>query len=622
MTGRSFHKSVEEMLARTELLGIPTTFSLYQTQQPQCTYGQQGVCCQLCSHGPCRITNKADRGICGINADGIAARNMLRLASHGASAYSYQMEQAIDTLRAVGLGQSPFKLKDPLKLKIVCSGLDLDVNCSSEQMAINLADFMMRELSKSANEPLIWVEKFFPLSRQKLWHQLDIFPGGVHSEIRNAMTRAMTSIDTDPRDLLMQSMRLSIANTFAMEAATTLQDIVLGSPCLTRTKADFGVLTAETVNIVAHGHIPWMANAVLNVIRSGEFDELAKAVGAQGIKLYGSMDTGQELLQRLGKDTSGFGGQLGNWLTQELWMATGAVDLVMADYNCTIPTLQTAAEKFHTQVVPVSKVVRLTGSATPVDYLPAEAGEQARSLVKQAIEAYQQRKQNVQIPQYSAEVVAGFGAETVLGLYNYDLTAFIDKIRSGLIKGVAAVVGCTNNKNGHDTVTVELTKELIKRNILVLSGGCSSSAMQAAGLMSMDALNLAGNTLAEECQSLNVPPVWNFGACTDIGRMSMVVTVLAGMLDVDTPQLPVVVSAPEYLEQKAVADGLFALAFGLFINLGPLPPVTGAPEVSRILQEDMITITGGQLNLAQDVQSIADAMEASILEKRKALGWN
>ncbi|MDT3699024.1 MAG: anaerobic carbon-monoxide dehydrogenase catalytic subunit [Thermincola sp.] len=621
MGKRSYHQSVEEMLTRTEELGIPTTYSLYEAQQPQCKFGQDGVCCQLCSHGPCRITGKADRGICGITADGIVARNMLRLASHGVSAYSFQMEQAINTLRSAGLGQTSFKIKDQLKLKIVCSGMGLDTDCTTEQQAINLADFMTRELSKSENEPLIWVEKFFPMPRQQLWHKLNIFPGGVHSEIRNAMTRAMTSIDTDPRDLIMQSLRLSIANAFCMEAATTIQDIVLGSPTLTRTKADFGVLTSETVNIVAHGHIPWMANAVLNVLRTGEFDQEAKAAGAQGIKLYGSMDTGQELLQRLGDDTSYFGGQLGNWLTQELWMATGAADLVMVDYNCTIPTLQLVAEQFHTQIVPVSKVVRLTGSAAPVDYVPAEAQEQARTLIKQAIDAYKNRKQTIQIPQYTADVVSGFGAETVLGLYGYDLTVFIDKIRNGQIKGVAAVVGCTNNKNGHDTITVELTKELIKRNILVLSGGCSSSAMQAAGLMSMDALDQAGASLAEECRSIGVPPVWNFGACTDIGRMSMVVTVLAGMLDVDTPKLPVAVSAPEYLEQKAVADGFFALAFGLWINLGPLPPITGGAEVSKVLQEEMVSITGGQLDLTQGVMEVADAMEAAILAKREAMGW-
>ena len=35
-------------------------------------------------------------------------------------------------------------------------------------------------------------------------------------------------------------------------------------------------------------------------------------------------------------------------------------------------------------------------------------------------------------------------------------------------------------------------------------------------------------------------------------------------LDMDTSELQVVVTSPEYLEQKATIDGIFSLAYGLY----------------------------------------------------------
>ena len=294
-TCTSSHASIQEMHSRAQELGINTTFDRYEDQQPQCKFGTEGVCCQLCSHGPCRITPKSPRAICGASADTIVARNLLRLECHGLSAYCHQFEEAIDTLRATALGKTPYEIREEGKLKELAAALGIDTNKDTKALAINVADAMLHELRKETREPLKLVEAFAPKSRIAIWKDLGIIPGGPLSELRDAMTMTMSNINTNPVSLLLTTMRLSIATGYmGLIGTTIIQDILLGNPGIGKAEADLGTLDPDTVNIVAHGHVPYVAVAVLNVIAEDEeLNRLAKEAGATGIKLYGSMDTGQ-----------------------------------------------------------------------------------------------------------------------------------------------------------------------------------------------------------------------------------------------------------------------------------------------------------------------------------------
>lgn len=77
--------------------------------------------------------------------------------------------------------------------------------------------------------------------------------------------------------------------------------------------------------------------------------------------------------------------------------------------------------------------------------------------------------------------------------------------------------------------------------------------------MSPGAAELAGDSLKEVCKALGIPPVLNFGPCLAIGILEMVATELAENLSVDIPQLPLVLSAPQWLEEQALADAAFGL---------------------------------------------------------------
>lgn len=620
----SSHSSIKEMYGRAQELGIKTTFDRYEDQLPQCRFGMEGVCCQLCSHGPCRITPKAPRAICGATADTIAARNLVRLTCHGLSAYSHQLEEAIDTLKATAEGKTPYSIQEAGKLKEIAGLLGINTGRDADAIALDLANAVAYELRKGTKEPLKFVELLAPKTRLEEWGKLGIIPGGPLSELRDAMTKTMSNINTDPVSLLLTAMRLSIAAGYmGLIAAITLQDILLGNPQIGKSQADLGVLDPETVNIVAHGHVPYVGAAVLRAIEENkELNRLAREAGAKGIKLYGSMDTGQELLQRMNTAGKGFAGQLGNWLTQELMVATGAVDLVMMDLNCSIPGLKLAADKFHTKLISVSRVLRMDGVDTNLDYEPEKVKEQAVELIKMAIEAYKNRAtiNAVHIPEHKSEVIAGAGVESLLGVLGGSLDPLLDAIKSGQIKGIAAVVGCTNNRNGHDSASITLIKELLRKDILVITAGCVSSGAQIEGLQTLEASELAGLNLRSVSKLLKVPPVLNFGSCIDIGRIAIAVTAIANTLGVDPSQLPVAASAPEYLEQKAVIDGVFAIAFGLLTHLGPVPPVAGAENVTRILTTDIESLVGGKANVEQDMVKAAEQIEAHILAKRAKLG--
>jgi carbon-monoxide dehydrogenase catalytic subunit len=604
----------------TQEAGIETVFERYKSQQPQCTYGQQGVCCQLCSHGPCRITAKASKGICGATADTIVARNLLRLAIHGAAAYSHHLEQVCDTLIAAAEGKTMFGIADPGKLRQVAKAVGLDDNLPVDVLAKSLAEALLGELRKSSDEPLLLVEVFAPESRKKIWRDLGIIPGGIQSEIVEALTKSMTNITSDPVDLSLTALKLAIATGYmGLVGTITMQDILLGTPKITKSQTDLGILDAETVNIVAHGHIPLVGTAVLEILRDEEIQQKARDAGAKGIKLYGSMCTGQELLQRSNGTADGFSGQLGNWIAQEFMVATGAVDLVMMDMNCSIPGLKEVADKFHTKLVSVNKIMRMAGVEN-IDFTPEKASEQANTLIDMAIEAYKNRKQEkINIPADSVEAMGGFSLESITDALGGTLEPLVNAIASGSIKGIVAVVGCTNNKNGHDFTAIKLTQELIKRNILVVNSGCVSSGVQSAGLMLPEAARFAGDGLRGICESLGIPPALNFGSCVDIGRIGVVVTTIAQALNVDPSQLPVAVSAPEYLEQKAVADGLFGVAFGLLVHLGPVPPVTGSPFITELLTSGVEQLVGGKVAVELDPVKAADLLEKHINAKRAAL---
>jgi carbon-monoxide dehydrogenase catalytic subunit len=228
----------------------------------------------------------------------------------------------------------------------------------------------------------------------------------------------------------------------------------------------------------------------------------------------------------------------------------------------------------------------------------------------------------IDVPQHGFnDVVTGVSEKSLVNFLGGSVQPVIDLIVSGRIKGVVGVLGCSNlAEGGHDMMTVNLTRELIKRDILVLSAGCTTGGLANVGLCSPSAAAQAGPGLRAVCESLGIPPVLNFGPCLSIGRIEMVAKALAETMNVTMPELPVVISAPQWLEEQALADGAFGLAMGLTLHLAQMPPVAGSPIITKLLTEDLPSITGGRLFIESDPVKTADRMAAIIAGKLGALG--
>ena len=349
----------------------------------------------------------------------------------------------------------------------------------------------------------------------------------------------------------------------------------------------------------------------------------AKKAGAKGFKLVGCTCVGQDLQLRGAHYTEIFDGHAGNNFTSEAILATGGIDAVISEFNCTLPGIEPICDELQIKQICIDNIAKKANAELKefdFENRPAVTEE----IIDEVIEAYSARRGNVPM-----NLMEEHGYEnTLTGVSEVSLKKFlggswkplIDLIVSGDIKGVAGVVGCSNlTAGGHDVLTVDLVKELISRDIIVLTAGCSSGGIENCGLMTPEAAKYAGPKLRAVCESLGIPPVLNFGPCLAIGRLEIVATELAEALGVDLPQLPLVLSAAQWLEEQALADGCYGLALGLPLHLGLPPFVTGSPVAVQVLTEDMKTLTGGQVIINGDARESADILEKIVLEKRQGL---
>jgi len=394
--------------------------------------------------------------------------------------------------------------------------------------------------------------------------------------------------------------------------ATEVSDILFGVPAPKPTMVNAGVLKKDQVNIVVHGHNPVVSEMVSKACMSEEMLALAKAKGAAGINLAGVCCTGNELLMRRGIEMAG------NHLMTELILSTGAVDMMIVDYQCIMPSIGKVAACYHTKMISTSDKARFPGMEHH-EFHPDNAEEKAKVLVKAAIENFTSRKE-VFIPVKPREAVGGFSIETILGALGGTPAPLIDAIKAGKIRGAVGVVGCNNPKIKHDHGHVTLIRKLIENDILVVDTGCVSVASAKAGFKVPSAIEMAGPGLKEICGALGIPPVLHLGSCVDNVRILVLVSALADALGVDISDLPVAGSAPEWYSEKAVTIGVYCVASGITTHLGPMPPVTGSMNVVKLLTEGLNDVVGAVFGIEPDPEKAAVFLTRVIEKKRKALG--
>ena len=612
-----------KMLVKAQQDCVETCFDRYETQKTQCGFGKSGTCCRICHMGPCRITPKSPKGICGATADTIAARNFLREVSGGTSAHSDHGRHLVLKLKAVAKGEAPgYEIKDEKALRYTAKlyGIDCYDEKDKNALALELANLFLNEFSEQ--EGYLKTLELAPQKRQGIWNNLGVKPNGIDRMVVEAMHRTSVGVDHDYKNILKHAVRTALANGWGgSRIAAMVSDILFGTSMPVKSEANIGVLKKETVNILIHGHEPALSEILTVAVGDPEVKEYAKSAGADGITLAGICCTANEVLMRHGVPVAG------NFLQQELAIITGAVEMMVIDVQCCMPGLPDAAKNYHTEIISTADIAKMIGAhhVTLNEHDPLKS---AKDLVKRAIDNFKNRvEEKVNIPPEKEPLVAGFSIDAIKhmlgGKYRASFRPLNDAIIQNRILGVAGIVGCNNTKSKTDEYTTVLSKELIKRNVLLIQTGCSAIGSAKAGMLTPEtALEFAGDGLREVCEAVGIPPVLHFGSCVNNSKIleAAMEIIMEGGLGDDFSMVPAVGVAPEWMSEKAVAIGSYFVASGINVILGNPLYVSG--EVHEYLHNGMKEDFGASFICIEDPVEAAEKVVEILMQKREALGIN
>ena len=619
------------MLKVAERQDLSTIWDRFAAQTPQCGFGELGTCCRNCLQGPCRIDpfgEGATLGACGASADTIVARNLVRAIAAGTAAHSGHAKHLAHTLLKAATGRAPdYPIKDEVKLKAVAKRLGIVTEGKeTAEIARQVAEAALGDFSEKET-PVAWAATNVTQGRVETFLKYGVVPTGIDAAISEVMHRTHYGVDADPVNLLLGGIKCALADFAGCAMGTDLADILFGTPKPVVSRANLGVLKPDAVNIGLHGHSPILSDLIVQMAH--DLDGEARAAGAAaGVNLVGMCCTGNEVLMRHGIPAATHS------VSQELAIITGALDAMVVDYQCVMPSLATLAECFHTRLITTMPINKIPG-ATHIEFSEEKGRQAAAEIIRLGIEAFKRRDpKKVNIPSHQSDVLAGFSTEAIVGalsLLNRDdpLKPLIDNIVAGNILGVCLFAGCNNVRVTQDQNFLTMAKELARENVLLLATGCGAGAFARHGLMTSEATTAyAGDGLKAVLTALGqavglpgpLPLVLHMGSCVDNTRAVQVAVAVANKLGVDLDKLPVVASAPEATTEKAIAIGTWAVAAGLPTHVGVIPPVLGSSLVARVLTQDVKSLFGGYFMVETDPVTAARQLVEAIRERRAGLG--
>ncbi len=628
----------QEMIARAQQLGVETVFDRAVKMKP-CNIGIQGICCKNCAMGPCRLPlpkggiegEDERKGLCGATPNTIAARNFARMVAAGAAAHSDHGRAVAEVFRSAARKETDdYKIKDTARLLDIAPhlGVAIKVEVDGKQqdrdideIALEVAEAAMNEWGKPEGELLY--AKRAPAPLYEKWKKNGVIPRNIDREIVEIMHRTHMGVDQDYKNLVKQCTRASLADGWGGSMlATDLQDIMFGTPYPLQSEANIGIMKEDHVNVIVHGHEPVLSEMIVAASQTKEMLDYAKSKGANGIQLGGICCTANEILQRHGVPPAG------NFLQQELVIVTGACDAMVVDVQCIFQNLANVAKCFHTKLITTHPIAKMEqDNVIHIEFDEHHALEDAKRILRLAIDNFKNRATEVMIPKHKATQIAGFGVESIKyhlgGTFRGTYYTLNDNIINGRIRGLAGVVGCNNARSQHNNECITIIKELIKNDVLVLTTGCNAIACATHGLLTPEtAAVYCGPGLAEVCETVGIPPVLHLGSCVDNSRILLAATevVKAGGLGNDISDLPAAGSAPEWMSEKAISIGQYFVSSGVYTVFGGVLQVNGAPVFQDYLFNELEKVYGGMWDMYTNPMDHAHAMIAHIDKKRKALG--
>ncbi len=614
--------AVKEMLLRSEQLGIDTAFDRFDRQKPQCSFGLAGICCKICNMGPCKITAKSPRGVCGADADLIVARNLLRAAAAGAAQHGMHAREIILSLKWAAEGKLDIPIMGEQKIRTTAEAFGIQTkHRTTKKIAIDLANVLLEDMSRTEPNEYQTIKACAPPERQEVWKNLDILPVSAYHEVFEAYHKTGCAIDGDWESIMQQFLRCRLAFTFSgVVGANIATDSLFGVGDRVTSKVNIGALKKGYVNIAVHGHLPTLVSQIVKTGQEEKFIELAKSKGAKGILFYGICCSGLAAMYRYGGVIP-----LSNAVSAELVLGTGALDLWVADVQDVFPSIMEVAKCFKTAVVTTSDSARLPGAERyEYDHHHSNIGETkalAEKIVTRAIESFEQRKGiPVYIPPYEVEAEVGFSVEYVHKRFG-SMKPLADALRSGKILGIVNMVGCNNPKVLYEKAIVDVADVLLKNNILILSNGCASFPLMKLGYCNTSALDKTGESL-REFLTPDLPPVWHVGECIDNTRSSGIFAGIAGELGKALHEMPYAFTSPEWGNEKGIDAALGFRLMGINSYHCVEAQIYGSKNVIEFLKDGTRELLGSVMYVDTDPTELGNKIVEDIKAKRKALGWD
>lgn len=614
--------AVREMMLRAEQIGIDTAFDRFDAQQPQCSFGLAGVCCKICNMGPCKITPKSPKGVCGADADLIVARNLLRSAAAGASQHGMHAREVILSLKWAAEGRLNIPIMGQQKIRDTAKSFGIKTEHRQiKHIASDLADALLEDMSRTVPAEHRTIKACAPAERQEVWKDLDIIPISAYHEVFEAFHKSGCGTDGDWKSVMQQFLRCGLSFTFSgVVGASIATDSLFGVGDRVTSKVNIGALKKGYVNIAVHGHLPTLVSQIVAVGQEEKFVELAKSKGAKGIQFYGICCSGLAAMYRYGGVIP-----LSNAVSAELVLGTGALDLWVADVQDVFPSIMEVAKCFKTTVVTTSESARLPGAERfEYDHHHSnieQTRELAEKIVMRAIESFEARRGiPVYIPPYEVDAEVGFSVEYVCKRFG-SMQPLADALREGKILGIVNMVGCSNPKVLYEKATVDVADVLLKNNVLILTNGCAAFPLMKLGYCNVSALDKVGDSM-REFLTPDLPPVWHVGECIDNTRSTGIFAGVAGASGHKICEMPYAFTSPEWGNEKGLDAALGFRLMGINSYHCVEAPIYGSKNVIEFLKEGTKETLGSAMHVDVDPVALGNKIVEDIKAKRRALGWD
>lgn len=612
--------AVREMILRQNQLGFDTTFDRFDKQQPQCGFGMAGICCKICNMGPCKITSKSPKGVCGADADLIVARNLLRSAAAGVAQHGMHGREVILSLKWAAEGKLDLPILGQQKIKDTAKAFGIKTGRRSiKKIASELADVLLDDMSRTVPGDYKIIEALGSEERKKVWKELDILPISAYHEVFESYHKTGVGTDGDWKSIMQQFLRCGLAFTYSGVVSTSIAtDGLFGVGDRVTSKVNIGALKKGYVNIAVHGHLPTLVSEIVRVGQEEKFINLAKEAGAKGIRFYGICCSGLSAMYRYAGVIP-----LSNAVSAELVLGTGALDLWIADVQDVFPSIMEVAKCFRTTVVTTSESARLPGAERfEYDHHHSNIGETralAEKIVLRGIESFKDRQGiPVYIPPYEVDAEVGFSPEYVHKHYG-SMKPLYEAVKEGKILGIVNIVGCNNPKVVYEKCVIDVANALLRNNILILTNGCASFPLMKMGYCNVSGQEHAGESLKEFLGDL--PPVWHVGECIDNTKSSGIFAGVAGEAGKPLYEMPFAFSSPEWSNEKGIDAALGFRLMGINSYHCVEAQIHGSKNVIEFLKEGTKDLLGSVMVVNPNPDALGEKIVADIIEKRKALGW-